>query len=172
MSNYFHRKTPNWIVGIKGTLICLQLKFLLLWIERTKVTEKRYKTGVENDTSAIPAQPLTWTYSRRSAVGIQVASNYWKTILLTASSEKGSFSRNKTTKALLESQCTGERSPKLRRTVWDFLTGSKPVKRSVIWQQSCWHPPITRIIGSLRSDDGNVNDNATNQWFDWLNEEK
>ena len=28
------------------------------------------------------------------------------------------------------------------------------------------------LLGSLRSDDGNVNDNATNQWFDWLNEEK
>ena len=28
------------------------------------------------------------------------------------------------------------------------------------------------IIGSLRFDDGNVNDNVTNQWFDWLNEEK
>ena len=27
-------------------------------------------------------------------------------------------------------------------------------------------------LGSLRSNDGNVNDNATNQWFDWLNEEK
>ena len=27
-------------------------------------------------------------------------------------------------------------------------------------------------IGNLRFDDGNVNDNATNQWFDWLNEEK
>ena len=27
-------------------------------------------------------------------------------------------------------------------------------------------------LGSLRSDDGNVNDNATNQWFDCLNEEK
>ena len=28
------------------------------------------------------------------------------------------------------------------------------------------------LVGSLRFDDGNVNDNATNQWFDWLNEEK
>ena len=28
------------------------------------------------------------------------------------------------------------------------------------------------LLGSLRSDDGNVIDNATNQWFDWLNEEK
>ena len=27
-------------------------------------------------------------------------------------------------------------------------------------------------LGSLRFDDGNVNDNATSQWFDWLNEEK
>ena len=27
-------------------------------------------------------------------------------------------------------------------------------------------------IGSLRFDEGNVNDNTTNQWFDWLNEEK
>ena len=27
-------------------------------------------------------------------------------------------------------------------------------------------------LGSLRSDDGNVNGNATNQLFDWLNEEK
>ena len=27
------------------------------------------------------------------------------------------------------------------------------------------------LLGSLRFDDGNVNDNATNQWFDWLNEE-
>ena len=26
--------------------------------------------------------------------------------------------------------------------------------------------------GSLRNDDGNSNVNATNQWFDWLNEEK
>ena len=28
------------------------------------------------------------------------------------------------------------------------------------------------MIASLRSDYGNVNDNATNQWSDWLNEEK
>ena len=28
------------------------------------------------------------------------------------------------------------------------------------------------LIGSLRFDDGNVSDNARNQWFDWLNEEK
>ena len=27
-------------------------------------------------------------------------------------------------------------------------------------------------IGSLRFHDGNVNENATNQWFDWLNAEK
>ena len=27
-------------------------------------------------------------------------------------------------------------------------------------------------INNLRFDDGNVNDNATNQWFDWSNEEK
>ena len=27
-------------------------------------------------------------------------------------------------------------------------------------------------LGSLRFDDGKVNNNATNQWFDWLNEEK
>ena len=26
-------------------------------------------------------------------------------------------------------------------------------------------------IGNLRFDDGNVNDNATNQLFDWLNED-
>ena len=32
--------------------------------------------------------------------------------------------------------------------------------------------PLLSSLGSLRSDDGNVNDNATNQWFDWLNEEK
>ena len=29
-----------------------------------------------------------------------------------------------------------------------------------------------RILGNLRFDDGNINDNATNQLFDWLNEEK
>ena len=28
------------------------------------------------------------------------------------------------------------------------------------------------IIGSLRFDGSNVNANATNQWFDWLDEEK
>ena len=27
-------------------------------------------------------------------------------------------------------------------------------------------------IGSLRNDPGNGNENATNQWFDWLNENK
>ena len=27
-------------------------------------------------------------------------------------------------------------------------------------------------LGNLSFDDGNINDNATNQWFDWLNEEK
>ena len=29
-----------------------------------------------------------------------------------------------------------------------------------------------RILKNLRFDDGNVNANATNQRFDWLNEEK
>ena len=28
------------------------------------------------------------------------------------------------------------------------------------------------LLASLRFDDGNVNDNTTNQWFDWLNKEK
>ena len=28
------------------------------------------------------------------------------------------------------------------------------------------------IIESLRNDDGNGDENITNQWFDWLNEEK
>ena len=28
------------------------------------------------------------------------------------------------------------------------------------------------ILASLRFDDGSINDNATNQLFDWLNEEK
>ena len=32
--------------------------------------------------------------------------------------------------------------------------------------------PAKSSLGSLRFDDGNVNDNATNQWFDWLNEEE
>ena len=32
--------------------------------------------------------------------------------------------------------------------------------------------PLLSSLGSLRFDDGNVNDNATNQWFHWLNEEK
>ena len=31
---------------------------------------------------------------------------------------------------------------------------------------------LCKTTESLRFDDGNVNDNATNQWFDWLNEEK
>ena len=34
----------------------------------------------------------------------------------------------------------------------------------------CWR--ASSLLGSLRFDDGNINDNATNQWFDWLNEEK
>ena len=29
-----------------------------------------------------------------------------------------------------------------------------------------------RTLESLRFDGGNRNDNVTNQWFDWLNEEK
>ena len=28
------------------------------------------------------------------------------------------------------------------------------------------------ILGGLRNDHGDGNDNATNQWFDWSNEEK
>ena len=39
------------------------------------------------------------------------------------------------------------------------------------WNKYCLHD-VNLLLGSLRSDDGNVNDNATNQWFDWLNEEK
>ena len=31
---------------------------------------------------------------------------------------------------------------------------------------------IPLLIKNLRFDDDNVNDNATNQWFDWLNEER
>ena len=31
---------------------------------------------------------------------------------------------------------------------------------------------LVLLIGNLRFDDDNVNDNATNQWFDWLNEER
>ena len=35
----------------------------------------------------------------------------------------------------------------------------------------CFLVAVADVIrGSLRFDDGNVNDNATNQWFDWLNE--
>ena len=34
------------------------------------------------------------------------------------------------------------------------------------------HCTVYPILLSLRFDDGNVNDNATNQWFDWLNQEK
>ena len=30
--------------------------------------------------------------------------------------------------------------------------------------------PTNQTLGSLRFDDGNVNINATNQWFDWLND--
>ena len=40
-----------------------------------------------------------------------------------------------------------------------------PKKNSVVF-------PPDHLLGSLRFDDGNVNDNATNQWFHWLNEEK
>ena len=31
---------------------------------------------------------------------------------------------------------------------------------------------VVVVVGSLRFDDGNVNDNAKNQSFHWLNEEK
>ena len=33
-------------------------------------------------------------------------------------------------------------------------------------------PSLARPLGNLRFHDGNVNDNPTNQRFDWLNEEK
>ena len=48
-------------------------------------------------------------------------------------------------------------SPELNHTTWV--------------EGDCYHHCANR---NLRFDDGNVNvnDNATNQWFDWLNEEK
>ena len=51
-------------------------------------------------------------------------------------------------------------------TLWWDSKSACMLHLPAIWAALRW------LLGSLRFDDGNVNDNATNQWFDWLNKEK
>ena len=58
------------------------------------------------------------------------------------------------------------------RTTWNNSYRSQMMRSWILqWRPRCYRRRHG-VIRELRFDDGNVNDNATNQWFHWLNEEK